>query len=47
MRDSDKNASVVQTIVLFMVDCVEKINIYVYVCRGSTWPIIFIRSQLL
>lgn len=43
MCGSDKNVSVVQFIVLFMVDSVEKkVNIYVYVCGGSTWPIILL-----
>lgn len=45
MNDRDKNASVVQLIVLFMLDNAKKINIYVYVCDGSTWPIIFIRLE--
>lgn len=40
--DSDENASVVQFIVLFMADSVKKVNIYVYVCGGSTWPIILL-----
>ena len=52
MSDSDKNASEIQSIVLFTMDSVSKINIYiyihiyVYVCGGSTWPIIFIRSKI-